>query len=203
MNKMTPIMNEDFVKEFNKNKPSQEFFDTCKKARELIKIGDAKENGKCINYDTCPSCSGWCNNRQPSGECIEFILSAYDNIKDYSEKLCEESAELSREVDSLKYRLKFLKYIYDWNIKVGKVWEERHIKSEKENEQLKIQLKQSEEARIKQNDILFQEIEQLKINTSRDCRNCKYEEKLPTELPCRNCGYHNAEYFERKGETNE
>lgn len=42
---------------------------------------------KCINYDKCPSCSGWCNNKQPSGECIEFLLSAYSN-------LCGVNAEL-------------------------------------------------------------------------------------------------------------
>ena len=147
MNKMPPIMGEDFIKEFNKNKPSQEFFDTCKKAGELIKIREASEHGKCVNYNICPSCSGWCNNRQSSGECVGFILSAYDSLKDSSAKLCEENAKLLH----------------------------------------KLKLKDKE-------------IEQLKINTSRDCRNCKYEEKLPTELPCRNCGYHNAEYFERKGE---
>ena len=38
MSRLPPIMKEDFIDEFNKNKPSQEFFDVCKKAGELIKI---------------------------------------------------------------------------------------------------------------------------------------------------------------------
>ena len=38
MNRLPPIMTEDFIDEFNKNKSSQEFFDVCKKAGELIKV---------------------------------------------------------------------------------------------------------------------------------------------------------------------
>ena len=81
MNNLPPIMNEKFIEEFNKNKPHPSFFDVCKKAGELIDIhGVGKNVGKCVNYDKCPSCSGWCNNKQPNGECIEFLLSAYENV---------------------------------------------------------------------------------------------------------------------------
>jgi len=33
---------------------------------------------ECKYYKTCPSCSAWCDNRQPSEQCVEFILIAYD-----------------------------------------------------------------------------------------------------------------------------
>ena len=83
MSKLPPVMNEDFISEFNKNKPSQEFFDVCKLAEELIDIHNVgKKVGKCKYYDTCPSCSGWCNNRQPSVECVEFLINAYEGLKE-------------------------------------------------------------------------------------------------------------------------
>lgn len=36
-------------------------------------------NNKCIYYDTCPSNSGWCLNKKPQTECIDFILTALLN----------------------------------------------------------------------------------------------------------------------------
>ena len=43
-------------------------------------LEDSKNKGKCKFYDICPSCSGWCNNSEPSGKCVEFILSAYERL---------------------------------------------------------------------------------------------------------------------------
>ena len=43
ISKMPPIMNEDFIEDFNKNKPNKDFFDVCKKAGKLI---DIKSIGK-------------------------------------------------------------------------------------------------------------------------------------------------------------
>lgn len=35
----------------------------------------------CIYYDICPSASGWCNNKQPSGTCIPFLDNVENGLK--------------------------------------------------------------------------------------------------------------------------
>jgi hypothetical protein len=30
---------------------------------------------KCENYEKCPSASGWCLNKQPSADCVQFLLT--------------------------------------------------------------------------------------------------------------------------------
>ena len=44
---------------------------------------------KCKYYDTCPSCSGWCNNSQPSEKCVEFILTAYEQKSKIIDEIIE------------------------------------------------------------------------------------------------------------------
>lgn len=36
---------------------------------------------RCRYYNTCPSCTAWCNNGKPSPKCVDFILSAYIRLK--------------------------------------------------------------------------------------------------------------------------
>jgi len=35
----------------------------------------------CEFYDICPSCSGWCNGREYSKECVPFLQTAYSDLK--------------------------------------------------------------------------------------------------------------------------
>lgn len=51
-------------------------------SNELEKL---KNKGRCKFYDICPNCSGWCNNSEPSGKCVEFILSAYERLNAWIE----------------------------------------------------------------------------------------------------------------------
>lgn len=46
---------------------------------------------KCKYYNVCPSCSGWCNNCEPNGDCIEFILSAYETKSKIIDDIIEAS----------------------------------------------------------------------------------------------------------------
>lgn len=46
---------------------------------------------KCKYYNVCPSCRGWCNNREPNGDCIEFILSAYETKSKIIDDIIEAS----------------------------------------------------------------------------------------------------------------
>lgn len=45
---------------------------------------------KCRYYNTCPSCTAWCNNGRPSPKCVDFILSAYFRLKRDYEDLQDE-----------------------------------------------------------------------------------------------------------------
>ena len=64
---------------------------------------------KCINYDKCPSYSGWCNNKQPNGECVEFLLSAYENLCEVNTKLEKYNSELCIEMVVLLNELSLVK----------------------------------------------------------------------------------------------
>lgn len=79
---MTP-MTED---EYNKIKsPSKEFLDSLQSVHNLF-----NQKNKCKYYDTCPSCSGWCNNKQPDSLCVDFILTAYDNLNNKYNDMIED-----------------------------------------------------------------------------------------------------------------
>lgn len=51
------------------------FFENPEEVKEYLE----KQKRICKFYNECPSRSGWCLNRQPEAECVEFIITAYHN----------------------------------------------------------------------------------------------------------------------------
>ena len=51
---------------------------------------------KCPHADYCPSKSGWCT--KPNESCVEFILTAYENLQTKHSKLLHD-------IELLYYRL--------------------------------------------------------------------------------------------------
>ena len=53
--------------------------DGCK---HFILDDEVNKNQKCEFYNTCPSCSGWCNGKDYSRECVPFLQTAYIRLKE-------------------------------------------------------------------------------------------------------------------------
>lgn len=57
---------------------------------------------ECKNIKICPSSTGWCNNKEPSADCVPFLLSANKNLKDGIEKWIEKHHTIAKELNELK-----------------------------------------------------------------------------------------------------
>lgn len=64
---------------------------------------------ECRFYYTCPSCSGWCQNKQPQKSCVDFLESA----RDHAQSNIDESNRIIKYIKERETEPRYIDIILD------------------------------------------------------------------------------------------